>query len=659
MIFKELVLQNFGPYQGRQVLNLTPGTDEAASPIILCGGMNGGGKTTLLDAIRLALYGQRAQCSTRRTQNYPEFLTQCVHYQADNAETASVELAFEYILNNIPKQIRIQRTWTRDPRGSRDALEILVDDWPDDALTKTWDEWIESVLPLGISNLFLFDGEQIKDLAEQETPPQNVVEAIRAILGLELADRLSLDLEVLIQRKRKALANDQELKALQALEVKLNEQNQARDLEQATVEGIESEIALGELAVQQAQESFMAQGGQIAQDSPQLQVKLQEIQTAIATQRQQLRELAAGELPLMLIQPLLSAAHQQAQKEVRRKQIEMARDLLIERDQRLLEILSELNLRPKQSQTIQAFLTNENQVLDQEAETQENWLEADLATLNQLTHLLTHQIPNHSHQVREQLKHLKDLAIEEESTERYLASAASVEVYQQLKADVEQAQTNLESIRLRRATCEERLRSIERAIALLKKELTQYSEQTLDQQNRAHFLTSAAKVQQTLDTFRTQLTLRKLSQLETRVTECFRYLLHKQDFIQRITINTQTFGLSLFNSQGKTVPKHRLSAGEKQILAIALLWGLARASGRQLPIAIDTPLSRLDSEHRHNLIERYFPQASHQVLLLSTDTEIRQEDVQRLRENDAIAHEYLLHYNPTDRQTIIQPGYFW
>lgn len=187
MIFKELVLQNFGPYQGRQVLNLTPGTAETASPIILCGGMNGGGKTTLLDAIRLALYGQRAQCSTRRTQNYPEFLTQCVHYQADNAETASIELAFEYILNNIPKQIRIQRTWTRDPRGSRDALEILVDDWPDDALTKTWDEWIESVLPLGISNLFLFDGEQIKDLAEQETPPQNVVEAIRAILGLELA----------------------------------------------------------------------------------------------------------------------------------------------------------------------------------------------------------------------------------------------------------------------------------------------------------------------------------------------------------------------------------------------------------------------------------------------------------------------------------------
>jgi DNA sulfur modification protein DndD len=154
----------------------------------------------------------------------------------------------------------------------------------------------------------------------------------------------------------------------------------------------------------------------------------------------------------MLIQPLLNAAHQQAHKEVRRKQIEMARDILVERDRRLLEILTGLNLRPKQSQTIQAFLTNENQILDREAETQENWLEADLAALNQLTHLLTHQIPNRSNQVRDHLKHLKDLEIEEESTERYLASAAPVEVYKQLKAAVEQAQTNLEAIRLRRAT---------------------------------------------------------------------------------------------------------------------------------------------------------------------------------------------------------------
>ncbi|MEL7243464.1 MAG: AAA family ATPase, partial [Cyanobacteria bacterium J06573_2] len=79
MIFLELVLENFGPYRGRQVVNLEPQNDDNPQPIILLGGMNGGGKTTFMDAIRLALYGHRAQCSTRGNLSYNDFLNQCVN----------------------------------------------------------------------------------------------------------------------------------------------------------------------------------------------------------------------------------------------------------------------------------------------------------------------------------------------------------------------------------------------------------------------------------------------------------------------------------------------------------------------------------------------------------------------------------------------------
>jgi DNA sulfur modification protein DndD len=143
------------------------------------------------------------------------------------------------------------------------------------------------------------------------------------------------------------------------------------------------------------------------------------------------------------------------------------------------------------------------------------------------------------------------------------------------------------------------------------------------------------------------------------VTECFRYLLHKADLVHRIAIDTQSFGLSLYNPEGQPVPKHRLSAGEKQLLAIAFLWGLARVSGRHLPVAIDTPLGRLDSSHRNNLIERYFPSASHQVILLSTDTEISKTEYEHLVEQEAIANSYLLKYHPETRKTIVENGYFW
>jgi DNA sulfur modification protein DndD len=115
----------------------------------------------------------------------------------------------------------------------------------------------------------------------------------------------------------------------------------------------------------------------------------------------------------------------------------------------------------------------------------------------------------------------------------------------------------------------------------------------------------------------------------------------------------------LYDPNGQLLPKQRLSAGEKQLLAIAFLWGLARVSGRNLPIAIDTPLGRLDSSHRNHLVERYFPTASHQVILLSTDTEIGKPELVKLTEQEAISRSYLLKYHPAQGNTTLEEGYFW
>jgi DNA sulfur modification protein DndD len=76
-------------------------------------------------------------------------------------------------------------------------------------------------------------------------------------------------------------------------------------------------------------------------------------------------------------------------------------------------------------------------------------------------------------------------------------------------------------------------------------------------------------------------------------------------------------------------------------------------------VAIDTPLGRLDSSHRRHLVERYFPQASHQVLLFSTDTEIELEALKTLRDRESIASEYLLSHDMQSQATVVKSGYFW
>ncbi len=84
---------------------------------------------------------------------------------------------------------------------------------------------------------------------------------------------------------------------------------------------------------------------------------------------------------------------------------------------------------------------------------------------------------------------------------------------------------------------------------------------------------------------------------------------------------------------------------------------LSRASARPLPAIIDTPMARLDVEHRNQLVERYFPNASHQVIILSTDTEIEQNSFDQLR--PAVARAYLLNYDEATKATVPAEGYFW
>ena len=167
----------------------------------------------------------------------------------------------------------------------------------------------------------------------------------------------------------------------------------------------------------------------------------------------------------------------------------------------------------------------------------------------------------------------------------------------------------------------------------------------------------AGRAQQALLKYEAVLQQAKITELEQKIVECFGRLSRKGNYIRKVAIDPQTFETTLFNLKGDALPKEQLSAGEKQIYAIAVLWALRLVSRLTLPIIVDTPLGRLDSEHRQHLVQRYFPQASHQVILLSTDTEVDHALFDDLE--PAIARTYQLLYQPIEASARIVDGYFW
>ena len=81
----------------------------------------------------------------------------------------------------------------------------------------------------------------------------------------------------------------------------------------------------------------------------------------------------------------------------------------------------------------------------------------------------------------------------------------------------------------------------------------------------------------------------------------------------------------MVGKDGSEIDKDALSAGERQIFAMSMLWALGKTSGQELPMIVDTPLSQLDSVHRTAIMANYVPLAGKQVILLCTDTELTQD----------------------------------
>ena len=92
------------------------------------------------------------------------------------------------------------------------------------------------------------------------------------------------------------------------------------------------------------------------------------------------------------------------------------------------------------------------------------------------------------------------------------------------------------------------------------------------------------------------------------------------------------------------------------MFAISIVWALALTSGYKAPVIIDTPMARLDSAHRANFVSKYLPEASSQVLVLSTDEEIQGHYLDLIRDN--VIESYTLLYREDEQCTSIVQGYF-
>lgn len=656
MILDSIILENFGPYHGRQGAVLTP---EAGKPIILFGGMNGGGKTTLLDAVQLAFYGPKARVSNRGRLGYHHYLRESIHLGSDPGEGAGITLGFRRMIGGEFHHFKLQRFWRAGGKGIEETVRVWRDGIADDVFTEHWDEAIEAYLPSAIAHLFFFDGEQIKELAEGGHAAEILGIAIHSLLGLDLVDRLETDLKLFERRKKAEVLDPGAARQLAQAREELEHIDYEQE-ETAMAEGVlVNEV--GRFAKEQRakEDLFRAEGGELYLCRLDLENELAGLKLQKKEIEAQFRDLAAGPLPLLLVEDLLVEVENLVRRETEVRSSCLLLDALESRDSEILAALKteKIGNEPirKIAQILEAdrcgrvALANEPLVLN-----------AGDSLAPRLAHLRAVVLPAAKQQADD---FVAKLAILEEKIARLDGEIARVPTAERIalvQRDLDAARqaheaklAELDAMRLHKQALQRQRLAAE---ARLDKLSEHDMEARFAEDDRHRMLKHSQRVRGTLGRFRTRVVHRHTAAMAWLMLESFQQLLRKTDLVRDLTINPETFEATLSGRDGEILPFDRLSAGEKQLLATSLLWGLARASGRPVPTIIDTPLGRLDSSHRRHLIERYFPNASHQVLLLSTDEEIVGPYYAALK--PYITRTYLLAHNEKAGQTNLEPGYF-
>ncbi len=691
MFFKKITLQDFKCYEGAHSLAFAPAQSD--KNLFLLGGKNGAGKTSFLKAIAMCLYGGEG-AFTRHVLRHPadpdapvskrkEAVRDELRSILNKAALRQGRLQAKVTLTFLAPEaaVEVSRAWNFNATGdlldehldiTRDGSPLKEDEDPltgeiysvGDDLTRV----METLFPPNIAKFFLFDGEDIQRLAQEE-PESEIVEGVDLLLGFDVLKRLESDLGDTTDRYRQQIEKSQEneIRALEHLrevkQLEVDRMKAGRQRDELTALLDENREELDSLV--RKLHPFISEGRSGTSD---LQADLDRTVDRTRSLDDRIRENLEGvivpSLPRVLAKQLLARLNGEAKYATwveGKNKVEPQLDKLCE------EVLGPNAEKPvpplkqPQQEFLVALLRRKWNDLfhpppaDVAADPRHDRLAA--AELDLVRAKLQDVVSGAAVDLGVLLDERETLSRRSVDLEGRLSSSASNDELASMIARRDDVNRRIGELQ---AQYDAALRQIESVDIELQEKRRQHAYVTREGYGDPGVASEKAKfcrdIQEIVRKFQERRRPQKIREVKEHLVDMFRRLARKEDVIQDIEIEERGYHIRLLDRRRQSVPMRDLSAGEKEIFAISLLWALGKASGRELPVVIDTPLARLDRDHRQNIVNRYLPRAGKQVLILSTDTELDTQYVTEIQSH--IADKYHLVFDVKDEKTRIERGYF-
>jgi DNA sulfur modification protein DndD len=659
MKFRKLIIENYKSFQFPTTIEF-PDSSEGKS-IYLIGGMNGAGKTSVMEAINICLYGAK-QDIIFKSINRKEL--------AKGNAYVSFELHIE---TEEIEEIQVKRTWTAgtvDSPKTKDLEEKLVvikDGKRVSVQNKDmWQDYITAMIPKSITQFFFFDGEKIQEIAADDHSEVRLKSSLEAALGIQNISRLSNDVLTLKQNERRNFVEisdedivfkESELKREKAkLSKKLNEKNEVNhELEHFKTEYEDTKNRF--LATFNAEPEGADETKQRERKKIQLASKKGQLDNQIKSIIEKYLPWAlAGKLFERLKDQIDIELNAQTTKAISNHAVQLANDIVVVVD--LPQPIYQIPLTPDQKNELQKRILSV--LLNEKSDTKVSFLnlsDRDIAkVLNKIEEIEQSDVVSLKELLADQNELEQELKLLEGAS---FGSSSDIEkqLFDELQQNMESCQNQIGRLTVRMQNLSEELIFLDSRIKDIEIELGKLYDKHNMSKEKFDFIKECDAIANLLNAFTIKLRKNKIHLLQEKTFEMYKLLSNKSGLIKDLVIDDSTYEITIRDRNGHEMKKSGLSAGEKEIFAVSLLWGLAQTSQLNLPIIIDTPLSRLDSIHRDNIVSNYFPSAAEQVIILSTDTEIDTNYYKALEKYLSGAGK--LEFSQINELTTFKKGYFW
>ena len=660
MLIQRIKISNFKTYLSLD-LDLTVDDDR---PIILIGGSNGGGKTTLFEAISGALYGLKIE----NKEHFMELLNQ----GAVNRVKPEISLQITFVGKVLGQQQKyiLKRIYQLNPQGrplESVSLNMNGNMYVYGTMTAPKErvraeqeisKIIKANLPQELSQYFLFDAMQSSELLKKNVFQQTIRDNFENVLGFKKYLQLKRAAEKLQQEwAEQRLEAEKEAKEYNSLcnqkeqlVIDLNTCLAEQDRLYKYMSSVEDEYQRAKDGAQQA--------ANLSKRIQDVDGKIRAITEEAATYAENLKAFIDNIEINVFLPKLASNLSQEINNILRIKEqlqkqstgaypIETLRDVT----SKIIDYLKELSLCSQavdEENVVSHIVAMQNTTNVTDPYDYLNTTEVDVlrelpkkGNGNQFV-----SIDRKRQDMEIKLANLDNLRTEKRTLEQTQAGGNNM-----LIANYEESKRTLEKLK----TQEDNLKN---DIQRLEKRIHQYDVQ-IQQEPDVKFDT-LVKLRPFFDKVADNLLKKKKAQIETEMqSQLNRLLVSYKGHVGRVELSDsmENFNIKLYHSAGNEISLNQLNAASKQIFIQVLLKVLRNLGDYNPPVMIDTVMGVLDNESRDALMEEYFPQLAEQTILLCTTSEIR-TDSDYIKLEPFISKTYTLHRNVEEQNTTIDEGYF-